>query len=340
MRFRTPALQRPGRPSGASRSRGGRPFSPKLRELPRVPCWLRSDPPRVRAAAIKPEKMRTMTVTLRAESNGKSGTARAGRRLRPRARQHRRRGRGRCPDAARGVSARSTSTSRGSIAIDGSGCRPSGETPRFGSTPKAAGRASSRAAILKQHGWSRSIGGTRRGTRWPWQAPSVLGRVGAAAAAVPSGRVRLPRPIGRCLPEGHRRATVGRLALPGLLQEIGADALLVTSAANLLIGVIIGFLGVSQLGRFGAVNASSSGGCALPRARSARDRDSRAGQCRAAWPRRSPRCRCRRKSILRPASSYPVSGWSAALAIVVPSSPDGDGLALRWPGGHDECLRT
>ena len=37
------------------------------------------------------------------------------------------------------------------------------------------------------------------------------------------------------------------------MQEIGADALPVTSAANLLVGVIIGFLGVSQLGRFGAV---------------------------------------------------------------------------------------
>ena len=42
-------------------------------------------------------------------------------------------------------------------------------------------------------------------------------------------------------------------SLPRLMQEIGADALPVTSAANLLVGVIIGFLGVSQLGRFGAV---------------------------------------------------------------------------------------
>ncbi len=41
--------------------------------------------------------------------------------------------------------------------------------------------------------------------------------------------------------------------MPRLIQEIGADALPVTSAANLLVGVIIGFLGVSQLGRFGAV---------------------------------------------------------------------------------------
>jgi phospholipid/cholesterol/gamma-HCH transport system permease protein len=41
--------------------------------------------------------------------------------------------------------------------------------------------------------------------------------------------------------------------LPRLIQEIGADALPVTSAANLLVGVIIGFLGITQLGRFGAV---------------------------------------------------------------------------------------
>src|SRR6478736_4382993 len=41
-------------------------------------------------------------------------------------------------------------------------------------------------------------------------------------------------------------------SLPRLIQEIGAEALPVTSAANLLVGVIIGFLGVSQLGRFGA----------------------------------------------------------------------------------------
>lgn len=43
-------------------------------------------------------------------------------------------------------------------------------------------------------------------------------------------------------------------SLPMLIQEIGADALPVASAANLLIGVIIGFLGVSQLGRFGTVS--------------------------------------------------------------------------------------
>jgi phospholipid/cholesterol/gamma-HCH transport system permease protein len=42
-------------------------------------------------------------------------------------------------------------------------------------------------------------------------------------------------------------------ALPGLVQEIGADGLVVTGAANLLVGLIIGLLGISQLARFGAV---------------------------------------------------------------------------------------
>jgi phospholipid/cholesterol/gamma-HCH transport system permease protein len=41
-------------------------------------------------------------------------------------------------------------------------------------------------------------------------------------------------------------------SLPRLVQAIGADGMLVTSAANLVVGLIIGFLGVSQLGRFGA----------------------------------------------------------------------------------------
>jgi phospholipid/cholesterol/gamma-HCH transport system permease protein len=43
--------------------------------------------------------------------------------------------------------------------------------------------------------------------------------------------------------------------LPRLIQEIGRDALWVTGAANLLIGVIIGFLGVSQLGVFAELSS-------------------------------------------------------------------------------------
>jgi phospholipid/cholesterol/gamma-HCH transport system permease protein len=43
-------------------------------------------------------------------------------------------------------------------------------------------------------------------------------------------------------------------SLPALVQSIGADGLPVAAAANLLVGLIIGFLGVSQLGRFGATS--------------------------------------------------------------------------------------
>jgi phospholipid/cholesterol/gamma-HCH transport system permease protein len=43
-------------------------------------------------------------------------------------------------------------------------------------------------------------------------------------------------------------------SLPRLVEQIGADGLLVTAAANLLIGLIIAFLGVSQLRRFGAIS--------------------------------------------------------------------------------------
>jgi phospholipid/cholesterol/gamma-HCH transport system permease protein len=42
-------------------------------------------------------------------------------------------------------------------------------------------------------------------------------------------------------------------SLPRLIQDVGAGGLPVASAANLLVGIIIGFLGVSQLRRFGAV---------------------------------------------------------------------------------------
>ena len=75
-------------------------------------------------------------------------------------------------------------------------------------------------------------------------------------------------------------------SLPRLMQEIGADALPVTSAANLLVGVIIGFLGVSQLGRFGAVAyvPELGGRRALPGARTAGHRDRR-GRAIGRWSR-------------------------------------------------------
>jgi phospholipid/cholesterol/gamma-HCH transport system permease protein len=86
---------------------------------------------------------------------------------------------------------------------------------------------------------------------------SVLARIGALAVRMPvkanealdfSGRCAIALPKTAASP-----SSVDWRSLPRLMQEIGADALPVTSAANLLVGIIIGFLGVSQLGRFGAV---------------------------------------------------------------------------------------
>lgn len=84
-----------------------------------------------------------------------------------------------------------------------------------------------------------------------------LTRIGALAADLPSKANEALDFVGRCvaaLPKaGTTPSSVDWASLPRLLQEIGADALPVTSAANLLIGVIIGFLGVSQLGPFGEI---------------------------------------------------------------------------------------
>jgi phospholipid/cholesterol/gamma-HCH transport system permease protein len=72
----------------------------------------------------------------------------------------------------------------------------------------------------------------------PGIVTGALDFLGQAAAAVPRAFVS-PR-------------AVNWSSLPRLMQAICADALPVTCAANLLIGLIIAFLGVSQLGRFGA----------------------------------------------------------------------------------------
>jgi phospholipid/cholesterol/gamma-HCH transport system permease protein len=83
-----------------------------------------------------------------------------------------------------------------------------------------------------------------------------LGRIGAMASDLPTkatdaldftGRFAAALPKSAAAP-----GSVDWHSMPRLIQEIGADALPVTSAANLLVGIIIGFLGVSQLGRFGA----------------------------------------------------------------------------------------
>ncbi len=89
------------------------------------------------------------------------------------------------------------------------------------------------------------------------RAMSALATIGALAADLPARVTATLDFTGHCaaaLPKTFASPrSVDWRSLPRLLQQIGADALPVTSAANLLVGVIIGFLGVSQLGRFGAV---------------------------------------------------------------------------------------
>jgi phospholipid/cholesterol/gamma-HCH transport system permease protein len=85
----------------------------------------------------------------------------------------------------------------------------------------------------------------------------ALARIGAGGADFSNAVREALDFTGRCAVAVPRAvatpSSVDWRALPRLIQEIGADGLPVTSAANLLIGVIVGFLGVSQLGRFGAV---------------------------------------------------------------------------------------
>jgi phospholipid/cholesterol/gamma-HCH transport system permease protein len=85
---------------------------------------------------------------------------------------------------------------------------------------------------------------------------SVLERIGSSAAELPRNVVSALDFAGHCAAAFPKAIMTPRSvdwgALPRLTQSIGADALPVTSAANLLVGLIIGFLGVSQLGRFGA----------------------------------------------------------------------------------------
>jgi len=86
---------------------------------------------------------------------------------------------------------------------------------------------------------------------------SPLARIGALAAEFPGKANEALDFTGRCAAALPKAATtpgsVDWRSIPKLMQGIGADALPVTSAANLLVGIIIGFLGVSQLGPFGAL---------------------------------------------------------------------------------------
>jgi len=85
---------------------------------------------------------------------------------------------------------------------------------------------------------------------------TILGSLGSSATQLFSSLTSALDFIGHnALAAGQAltsRRSVDWRSLPQLLQQIGADGLAVTSGANLLVGVIIGVLGVSQLGRFGA----------------------------------------------------------------------------------------
>jgi phospholipid/cholesterol/gamma-HCH transport system permease protein len=110
-------------------------------------------------------------------------------------------------------------------------------------------KAANLIALYREHRGERPAPQT--GTTSPFT------RIGMLAARVPVNATKAFDFVGRCavaLPKtAAAPSTVDWRSLPGLIQAIGADALPVTSAANLLIGIIVGFLGVSQLARFGAV---------------------------------------------------------------------------------------
>ena len=85
---------------------------------------------------------------------------------------------------------------------------------------------------------------------------AILARLGSMADRLPRALTRGFDVVGHDLVAVPQAVAAPRSvdwrSIATLLQQVGADGLPVTSAANLLVGVIIGFLGVSQLGRFGA----------------------------------------------------------------------------------------
>ena len=93
-------------------------------------------------------------------------------------------------------------------------------------------------------------------TRQP-HSMSPMSRFGALFAQIPGKAYEAFDFTGRCAVALPRAATtpssVDWSSLPKLIQDIGADALPVTSAANLLVGIIVALLGTSQLGPFGAI---------------------------------------------------------------------------------------
>ena len=84
---------------------------------------------------------------------------------------------------------------------------------------------------------------------------AILARFGSFAAQLPRALTSGLHSIGHDAVAVRQAVAAPRSvdwrSLPQLVQQIGADGLPVASAANLLVGLIIGFLGVSQLGRFG-----------------------------------------------------------------------------------------
>jgi phospholipid/cholesterol/gamma-HCH transport system permease protein len=84
--------------------------------------------------------------------------------------------------------------------------------------------------------------------------PAKLGAAVAAGPAALRGAAGFAGEFTAALPKVVRApSSVSWRSLPDLLQQIGADALPLTAAASLFVGLIIGLLGVSELGRFGAV---------------------------------------------------------------------------------------
>ena len=92
----------------------------------------------------------------------------------------------------------------------------------------------------------------------PTRRASALARMGDAVVQFPRTVTDALDFTGGCAIAATKTvaapASVDWRSIPRLLQEIGADGLIVTGAANLLVGVIIGLLGISQLSRFGAIS--------------------------------------------------------------------------------------
>lgn len=106
------------------------------------------------------------------------------------------------------------------------------------------------ARLIALYGQRRTVTPPIKRRRYP-----VLAGLGSIAT-------QLPRTLTSALDAiGHNALAAGQAvaaprsvdwrSLPHLVQQIGADGLPVAGGANLLVGLIIGFLGVSQLGRFG-----------------------------------------------------------------------------------------